>query len=65
MDEAVVDEHVQASLRDPGEVRAIVERMMRLRDATGVYGAGGCIDTSREDPRSIYPGAGEVRLPDA
>ena len=65
MDEAVVDEHVQASLRDPDEVQAIVERMMRLRDATGVYGAGGCIDTSREYPRSIYPGAGEFRLPDA
>jgi len=65
MDEAIVDEHVQASLRDPDEVQAILERMMRLRDPTGVYGAGGCIDTSREYPRSIWPGTGEFRLPDA
>jgi hypothetical protein len=65
MDEALVDERVQASLSNPDEVRDILERMIRWRDPQGVYAAGGCIDTSREYPRSIYPGASEFPLPDA
>lgn len=65
MDEAIVDEHVQASLRDPDAVQAILAQMMRLRDPKGVYLTGGCIDTSREYPRSICPGGSELQLPDA
>lgn len=65
MDEALVDEHVQASLNNPDEVRAILGQMVRWRDPQGVYAAGGCIDTSREYPRSVYPGATEFMLPDA
>jgi hypothetical protein len=65
MDEAVVDAHVRASLEDPDEVRTIVGQMMQLREAKGVYGSGGCIDTTREYPRSIYPGSPALSLPDA
>jgi hypothetical protein len=65
MDEALVDERVQASLSNPDEVLAILGQMMRWRDPQGVYVAGGCIDTSREYPRSIYPGASEFPLSDA
>lgn len=65
MDEAIVDERVRESLRRPDEVREILRRMMRWRDPQGVYVDGGCIDTSREYPRSIHPGASEFALPDA
>jgi hypothetical protein len=65
MDEASVDEHVQDSLGKPAEVRSILGQMIRWREPQGVYVAGGCIDTSREYPRSIYPGANEFPLPDA
>ena len=65
MDEALVDERVQASLQNSGEVLEILGQMMRWRDPQGVYVAGGCIDTSREYPRSIYPGVNEFPLPDA
>ena len=65
MDEALVDERVQASLKNPDEVQEILGQMMRWREPQGVYVAGGCIDTSREYPRSIHPGASEFPLPDA
>lgn len=63
MDEAVVDERVRASLANPDEVQEILGQMMRLRDPQGVYISGGCIDASREYPRSLYPGATEFMLP--
>ena len=64
MDEAVVEEHVRATLRDPAETARILERMMRLRDPSGVYAEGGCIDTSREQPRWVCPGTSDIVLPE-
>lgn len=63
MDESIVEARVQASLRDPDEVDRILERMMRLRDPAGVYGAGGCIDASREAVRNLCPASFGLRLP--
>lgn len=48
IDEQIVEARVAASLRDPVEVAAILDLMMRVRDPSGVYLAGGCIDASRE-----------------
>jgi hypothetical protein len=64
MDEAVVEEHVNATLRDPSEVERILARMMRLRDPKGVYADGGCIDTSREYPRWVCPGSSDILQPE-
>jgi hypothetical protein len=65
MDEAIVDARVQASLADPEAAGDILERMMRLREPQGVYASGGCIETTRKYPRSLYPGATQFMLPDA
>jgi hypothetical protein len=64
IDEAVVEDHVRATMNDPTEVERIVERMMRLRDPKGIYADGGCIDTSREYPRYVCPGTSGIILSD-
>lgn len=64
MDETVVDACSRATLADPMKVRRILDRMLRLRDPQGVYGAGGCIDASREFPRCVCPGTADIVLPD-
>ncbi len=63
MDETIVEENVRATMRDPEEAERIICRMMRLRDHKGVYGDGGCIDTSREYPRWVCPGTSDIILP--
>lgn len=65
MDETIVEEHTRATMNDPAEVARVLERMMRLRDPSGVYADGGCIDTSRESPRWVCPGTADMILPDA
>ncbi len=65
MDETLVAARVEATLSDQREVRAIVAQMMRLREAKGSYGNGGCIDTSREYPKPVCHGAPALELPDA
>lgn len=65
MDEAVVEERVRASLGNPDEVASILRLMLRWREPQGIYVDGGCIDTSREYPRSICPGVAGMILPDA
>ncbi len=62
MDEALVEERVRTTMSDPAEAERILERMMRLRDPRGVYGDGGCIDTSREYPRRVCPGTSDISL---
>ncbi len=63
MDEALVEERVRTTMSDPAEAVRILERMMCLRDPRGVYGDGGCIDTSREYPRRVCPGTSDISLP--
>ncbi|MBB5216252.1 hypothetical protein [Parapusillimonas granuli] len=64
VDDDVVDALVAKSLSDPGEVASIRDRMLRLRDPGGVYGDGGCIDTSRECVRLLRPGTSELVFPE-
>lgn len=63
MDEAQVEKRVADSLQDAAEVARIMDKMMRWRDPKGVYGDGGCIDTTREAPRWICPGTADLMLP--
>lgn len=63
MDEGRVAEAVQATRQDPAFMQAVLERMMRLRDPQGVYAEGGCIDATREFPRSVSRHACELVLP--
>ncbi len=65
IDEAAVEAHVQATLKNPAEVSQILQRMERLYDPAGVYAEGGCIDISREYPRWVCPGTTDIVLPDA
>jgi hypothetical protein len=63
MDEDVVEARVRETLKDPAEVARILDLMMRLRDPSGVYAVGGCIDTSREHARLVCHGSCEIVLP--
>jgi Protein-glutamine gamma-glutamyltransferase len=65
MDEAVVEARVAQTLHDPAQTRAIIDRMMRLRDPRGVYADGGCIDATREYPRWFSQAGGNLQLPGA
>jgi hypothetical protein len=51
-------------MSEPAELERILERMMRLRDPSGVYAEGGCIDTSREYPRCVCPVTSPIVLSD-
>lgn len=64
MDEAVVERRALSTLNDPDETERILEQMLCLRDAPGIYENGGCIDASREYPRCICPGTADLILPD-
>ena len=65
LDEARVEQLVQATMQDSAAVERILAQMMRLREASGVYVDGGCIDASREYPRGVCPGTGDLILPNA
>ena len=63
INEEIVEERVRATLGNPAETARILERMMRMRDPSGVYADGGCIDTTREYPRWVCPGTSDIILP--
>ena len=63
MDEGVVEQRVAQTLADPQAVQQVLSRMLRMRDAKGVYAEGGCLDTSRECPRSVSRDHCELVLP--
>jgi hypothetical protein len=50
-------------MQQPEKVQNILHRMMRIRDAKGVYAEGGCLDATRECPKQIFPTATELVLP--
>jgi hypothetical protein len=64
MDESIVEERTRKTMSDPADIERVLERMMRLRDPSGVYAEGGCIDTSREYPRCVCPITSPIVLPD-
>lgn len=62
MDEEAVEARVQASLADPDTTAQILHRMLRYRDPRGVYAEGGCLDSTREYPRTVCPGTASLQL---
>ena len=63
MDESVVEQRVAQTLADPQALQQVLSRMLRMRDAKGVYDEGGCLDTTRECPRSVSRDHCELVLP--
>jgi len=63
MDESVVKSCVAQTLSDPQATCKVLERMFRMRDVQGIYNQGGCIDTTREYPRSVSQDNCELVLP--
>jgi Protein-glutamine gamma-glutamyltransferase len=63
MDESVVEAHVAQTMANPQLKRQVLERMLRMRDPQGVYAEGGCLDTTRECPRSVSLDHCELVLP--
>jgi hypothetical protein len=53
MDETLVECLVAQTQADPEARARVLERMLRMRDPKGVYAEGGCIDTTREYPKSV------------
>lgn len=56
MDEAKVDACVARTQADSAARSRVLQRMMRMRDPQGVYAEGGCLDASREQPKSMWAG---------
>lgn len=63
MDETRVAQAVELTRDDPASLQSVLEGMMRLRDPQGVYAEGGCIDATREFPRSVSRQACQLLLP--
>ena len=63
MDESVVEQQVAQTERDPQARQQVLERMIRMRDPQGVYAEGGCIDATREHPRSVSRDDCQLVLP--
>ena len=63
MDESIVEHHVAQTLQDAAKLRETLAKMLRWRDSKGIYGDGGCIDTTREAPRWICPGTADLVMP--
>lgn len=63
MDEALVEACLQRTQAKADASQQVLQQMMRMRDAQGVYADGGCIDRTREYPRGVAPGVCELVLP--
>jgi hypothetical protein len=63
MNETVVERLVAQTQADPKARAQVLERMLRMRDPKGVYAQGGCIDTTREYPRSVSIEQCDLTLP--
>ncbi len=63
MDETVVEACMADTLRNPSKLKWVLDRMMKMRDPKGVYEDGGCLDSTREHPKQIFPGSSELSLP--
>lgn len=63
MDEALVEACMQRTLAQPEALQQVLQHMMCMRDAQGVYADGGCIDSTREYPRGVASSVCELALP--
>jgi hypothetical protein len=64
MNEVKVEAQVRKTLADPRKTERIVARMSKLRDPSGVYADGGCVDATREFPKWVCPGSEQIALTD-
>jgi len=62
MDEARVEACVAITQADEAARARVLQRMMRMRDPQGVYADGGCLDASREVPKSVWPQSGGLQV---
>jgi hypothetical protein len=62
MDEALVQERVLQSAKNSLGLKEILARMMRVRDARGIYAEGGCIDATRDAIRWVCPATTDINL---
>ncbi len=65
IDETIVSERVALSMDNPDESNAILDKMMRLRDPSGVYAQGGCIDRTRERLKWVGSATSDLVIPDS
>jgi hypothetical protein len=63
MNETVVQALVAQTQARPEARTQVLERMLRMRDPQGVYAQGGCLDTTREYPKSVSRDHCELVLP--
>jgi hypothetical protein len=63
MDEVEVERLVALTNANPIERQAVLKQMLQWRAAKGIYGEGGCIDTTRESPRWICKETADLILP--
>ena len=63
INEDIVEQRVAQTLLDAALTAEVMQQMLRLRDAQGVYDKGGCIDATREAPRTVCPGTAAIVLP--
>jgi len=63
MNETVVQALVAQTQARPEARTRVLERMLRMRDPQGVYAQGGCLDTTREYPKSVSRDHCELVLP--
>jgi len=63
VDEALVEQLVNETFKDPVKLNQVLSQMMRIRDPKGVYDQGGCLDATRESPKQIASTACDLVLP--
>ena len=62
MNEDIVRQRVQLTKASAEQVTQIVAKMMRYREARGIYQDGGCIDATRDVVRWVCPGTSDLAL---
>lgn len=63
MNETAVEALVVQTQARPEARAQVLERMLRMRDPKGVYAKGGCLDSTREYPKSVSREHCELVLP--
>jgi len=63
INENIVDELVERSLKDPVQKAEILSEMLRLQEPLDTF-SGGCIEPHRDFPRQVCVGTADLHLPD-
>ena len=54
MDESVVEQQADLTRQSPEKFNHVMSKMLVYRDPAGIYADGGCIDSTREVPCSLF-----------